>query len=97
LYEPYCSVANKILIDYKAFKEAIATKMRNIDINFSLPTTALTSNKQTPAAAAQHFQTMNSDYDTHANTTAKHHRQNSEQRGSSTEKKQRMLEKQLMQ
>ena len=55
LYEPYCSVANKILIDYKAFKESITTKMRNIDMNFSLPTSALTSNKQTPAAAAQHF------------------------------------------
>jgi hypothetical protein len=45
LYEPFCSVANKILIDYKAFKESIATKMRSIDMNFSLPTTALTSSK----------------------------------------------------
>ena len=45
IYEPFCSVQNKILINYKEFREMIASKMKQIDVNFSLPTSALTSNK----------------------------------------------------
>jgi len=45
IYEPFCSVQNKILINYKEFREMISTKMKQIDVNFSLPTSALTSNK----------------------------------------------------
>ena len=31
IYEPFCSSQNKILIDYKGFRDMVRTKMRDIE------------------------------------------------------------------
>ena len=48
LYEPFCSIQNKILVDYKGFRERINAKIREIDTNFQVPFSALSSQKHTP-------------------------------------------------
>ena len=34
LYEPFCSIQNKILVDYKGFRDTIISKLREIEVNF---------------------------------------------------------------
>ena len=36
VYEPFCSVNNKILLDYKAFRDMLYNKMHEIEVNFHL-------------------------------------------------------------
>ena len=50
IYEPFLAPSNKILIDYKAFKDLLNSKIRVIETNFSVPTSGLTTQKHTPAA-----------------------------------------------
>ena len=50
IYETYCNPSNKILIDYKAFRDMLNSKLKTIETNFSLPTSAMTTQKHTPAA-----------------------------------------------
>lgn len=50
LYEPYCSIQNKILVDYRGFRENLHKKIKEIELNFQVPLSALSSQKQTPNA-----------------------------------------------
>ena len=38
IYEPFCNQSNKILIDYKAFRDMINSKLKTIETNFTVPT-----------------------------------------------------------
>lgn len=62
LYEPFCSIQNKILVDWKGFRDKITTKMREIEANFQiLQPSVLSSQKMTPAGTTKVLAFKNED------------------------------------
>jgi len=45
LYEPFCQIQNKILINYRAFRDSIVSKIKQMEGNFSLSSSLMTTQK----------------------------------------------------
>lgn len=74
LYEPFCSIQNKILVDYRGFRDNLNRKIKEIEVNFHVPLSALSSQKQTIDLKAPNGAENGEDWADLDQTTAKKER-----------------------